>query len=163
MLEFQYYARANATNYNDIPDWWLDNDTVDNDTVGNDDFVDPLRNAINIGKQIYKYLKVEAKQIYTKAFNIEFKNKNQVSGEPDRYHFLCVNRERFNPINFGINYHKDRYDGFACFWYKDSKWTFSLYNDNGNVDCSLIAKEFGGGGHKGAAGFVIDDINKILK
>lgn len=28
---------------------------------------------------------------------------------------------------------------------------------------SIIAKQFGGGGHKGASGFRIDDINKIIK
>ena len=70
--------------------------------------------------------------------------------------FLCVNQERFNPINFGIDYHKEGYDGFACFWYKNGKWMWSLYNDNEEVDCSVIAKQYGGGGHKGAAGFVCD-------
>ena len=36
-------------------------------------------------------------------------------------------------------------------------WNFSLYNDDGNVDMSILAKSFGGGGHKGAAGFVMTD------
>ena len=67
--------------------------------------------------------------------------------------FICINRERFNPINFGIDYHKDGYDGAACFHFDGTHWCFSLYNDNGEVDCSQIAKQFGGGGHKGAAGF----------
>ena len=51
----------------------------------------------------------------------------------------------------------------ACFWYQDNKWHFSLYNDNGLVDCSAIAKQYGGGGHQGAAGFIVDDINAFLK
>lgn len=38
------------------------------------------------------------------------------------------------------------------------KWHVSLYNDNGEVDCSKIAKTYGGGGHKGAAGFLTSDI-----
>jgi len=70
--------------------------------------------------------------------------------------FICINKERFNPINFGIDYHKDGYDGCACFHYANGKYNFSLYNDNGLVDCSLIAKQFGGGGHKGAAGFILN-------
>jgi nanoRNase/pAp phosphatase (c-di-AMP/oligoRNAs hydrolase) len=49
------------------------------------------------------------------------------------------------------------------FWYKDNKWHFSLYNDNGEVDCSAITKQYGGGGHKGAAGFIIDNLNKVIK
>ena len=79
------------------------------------------------------------------------------------YNFICINKERFNPINFGIDYHKDGYDGCACFHYDGNRqvWAFSLYNDNGKVDCSQIAKQFGGGGHKGAAGFILKDINMI--
>lgn len=73
----------------------------------------------------------------------------------EEYVFICFNKERFNPINFGIDYHKDGYDGAACFHRtKDGNWAFSLYNDNGLVDCSLIAKQYGGGGHKGASGFI---------
>ncbi len=79
--------------------------------------------------------------------------------------FICINKERFNPINFGIDYHKDGYDGCACFYYDGvaKLWKFSLYNDNDKVDCSQIAKQYGGGGHKGAAGFVVKNLNDILK
>ena len=31
--------------------------------------------------------------------------------------------------------------------------------DNGNVNCSVIAKQLGGGGHIGAAGMVVDDMS----
>jgi len=103
------------------------------------------------GKAIYSYLCTEAKGIYTRKFDINF----------DGYKFACVNQDRFNPINFGINYHKDGYEGFSCFWYVNGQWTYSLYNDNGLVDCSIICKNRGGGGHKGAAGFQTKDI--ILK
>ena len=78
-------------------------------------------------------------------------------------YFVCINKERFNPINFGIDYHYEAYDGAACFHYANGKWNWSLYNNNGLVDCSVIAKQFGGGGHKGAAGFVLEDINEFLK
>ena len=60
-------------------------------------------------------------------------------------HVSCINKERFNPINFGIDYHKDGYVGAACFHYA-----------NGYLDCSKLAKQFGGGGHKEAAGFILD-------
>ena len=70
--------------------------------------------------------------------------------------FICINKERFNPINFGIDYHKDGYDGCACFHFDGTHWCFSLYNDNGKVDCSVIAKQFGGGGHFSASGMVVN-------
>ena len=104
------------------------------------------------GLMIYNYLCVEAQQTYAKRFATIF----------DGHTFACVNQERFNPINFGIDYHRDGYDGFACFWYNKGKWSFSLYNDNGLVDCSEICKSKGGGGHKGASGFVTDNIDWLF-
>lgn len=51
---------------------------------------------------------------------------------------------------------------------KDAEMHISLYNDNGEVDCSNIAKQYGGGGHSGAAGFRImhfgiDQFISVLK
>lgn len=112
----------------------------------------------NEGASIYSYLCSESKHIYKNGFEIYF-SLGDFSGS---YKFICINRERFNPINFGIDYHADGYDGCACFHYANGKWNFSLYNDNGLVDCSLIAKQHGGGGHKGASGFVVKDINSII-
>ena len=36
---------------------------------------------------------------------------------------------------------------------KDKLWNVSLYSTKPDIDCGAIAKSFGGGGHKGAAGF----------
>jgi hypothetical protein len=102
-----------------------------------------LYEMIKAGASIYNYLCVEAKQTYSLKFTKYFNG----------YRFAVVNKERFNPINFGIKYHSNGYDGFACFYYENGKWIWSLYNDNGIVDCSLICKSRGGGGHRGAAGF----------
>jgi oligoribonuclease NrnB/cAMP/cGMP phosphodiesterase (DHH superfamily) len=144
VLEFQYGARQAIGNVNEAyasliisrgrGDWSLDADQCDDIHLQ--------------GKAIYKYLCTEAKGIYKRSFPITIND----------YKFLCVNQDRFNPINFGIDYHNEGYDGFACFWYQNGQFTYSLYNDNGNVDCSAIAKQYGGGGHKGAAGFRSDKI-----
>ena len=139
ILLFQYAARSMASNPYDAAlflDYGLD-----------------IGGILDIGQGIYEYLCVEAKQTYAKAFPVDF----------DGCKFAAVNQERFNPINFGIDYHKDGYDGFACFWYKDGKWSFSLYNDNGEVNCSVICQQRGGGGHKGAAGFVTNDISFLFR
>jgi oligoribonuclease NrnB/cAMP/cGMP phosphodiesterase (DHH superfamily) len=164
VLEFQYGARSVISNYEEAYNYLIDEGM---------DYKNPEVNTLNIilekGKSIYQYLCTEAKQTYAKAFPIEFKTytgKIDTKGSiatSTKYNFICVNQERFNPINFGIDYHKDGYDGCACFWYKDNKWHFSLYNDNGEIDCSAIAKQYGGGGHKGAAGFIIDNLNKVIK
>ncbi len=163
VTEFQYGARQEIKDYEEAY-WYLTTNTM-YDLENNISMTDSI---LEKGQFIYEYLCTEAKQIYNKAFEINFNNditsalhkvfpNNTIKVNHYKYKFLCVNQERFNPINFGIDYHKEGYDGFACFWYKDSKWTFSLYNDNGNVDCSIIAKQYGGGGHKGASGFVCDN------
>ena len=46
---------------------------------------------------------------------------------------------------------------------KDGKWNISLYSDKSHVDCSAICKKFGGGGHKGAAGFQPEELPQNLK
>ncbi len=152
VLEFQYGARQVITNYEEAYNyliqctrskeseyWFLQAQAV----VGN---------IHESGKIIYEYLCTEAKSIYKMGFEIKL----------DNYKFICINRERFNPVNFGIDYHKDGYDGSACFHYNNGKWNFSIYNDNGNVDCSLIAKQYKGGGHFSAAGMVVD-LNTMIK
>lgn len=112
------------------------------------------------GKSIYQYLCTEAQQTYKNGFEVKLYEPKDIGTSykenPTLRKFICINRERFNPINFGIDYHKEGYDGCACFHYANGKWNFSLYNDNGLVDVSVIAKQYGGGGHKGAAGFQLN-------
>ena len=158
VLEFQYGARQCISNYEDAYKYL---ELATNPKKG-----DATGIILENGQSIYKYLCTEAKATYKKAFPIKLEEENwfesntiigkMTDGSWKNRKFLCVNQERFNPINFGIDYHKDGYDGFACFWYKDGKWAFSLYNDNGEVDCSVIAKQYGGGGHKGASGMVLN-------
>lgn len=39
---------------------------------------------------------------------------------------------------------------------KDGRWSVGLYSDNPDIDCGALAARFGGGGHRGAAGFTCD-------
>lgn len=54
---------------------------------------------------------------------------------------------------------------FACIYFRrpDLKWQFSL-RSRSNFDCSVVAKYYGGGGHKQAAGFELSDnqFNELL-
>ncbi len=157
VLEFQYGARMHISNTEEAFKYLQVE--IDN----------PKSMVLKIihsdGKAIYQYLCTEAKQSYKNGFEVNFHKHITPTGavSEDRYKFICINKERFNPINFGINYHKEGYDGAACFHYANGWWNFSLYNDNGEVDVSEVAKRYGGGGHKGAAGFRAKDISEILK
>ena len=155
VLEFQYGARQCISNYEDAYVYLNAKDfgAYSVDTI------------LTKGKSIYQYLCTEAKQVYKNGFEIIFTEIVTPGNAAYKvtYKFICFNRERFNPVNFGIDYHKDGYDGAACFHYANGMWNFSLYNDNGKVDCSVIAKQFGGGGHKGAAGFRLENIEGFFK
>lgn len=146
VLEFQYAARTYFKNPEDCLEaikWDLGYGTIASEKT--------IDNLFIAGKSIYKYLRSEAEQDYKSGISVDF----------DGFKFVAINKKRFNPINFGINYHENGYDGAACYHYENGVWNFSLYNDNGLVDCSYICKNRGGGGHKGAAGFITKDISFI--
>ena len=46
--------------------------------------------------------------------------------------------------------------------YTGTKWSISLRSSKPEFDVSIIAKQRGGGGHKGAAGFEVDNFKKIF-
>jgi oligoribonuclease NrnB/cAMP/cGMP phosphodiesterase (DHH superfamily) len=156
VIEFQYGARSCINNYKEAYDYLQACIETPN--------INEL-NIWNKGIAIYKYLCVEAKQIYENGFSVELDESPEYrTGKILK--FISINRDRFNLINFGINYHNDNYDGCMSFYLnKEKKVSVSLYNGNGKIDCSVIAKRFGGGGHPGASGFIIDlnEFNKILK
>lgn len=143
VLQFQYGARQRISSPEEALAYLNEYLTSEYNAVAQIEVI------LSSGQSIYDYLCTEAKQVYKNRFvqiMSDFKS-------PESYKFAMVNKERFNPINFGIDYHKDGYDGFCSFWFENGKWIYSLYNDNGQVDCSAIAKAHGGGGHKGASGF----------
>jgi len=140
VLDFQYACRANITSLVTFKKEFLQHDS--------DKLIDDYMTS---GKAIFDYLCMDAQEEYKKKFDLTI----------DGYKFCAFNKERFNPINFGLDYHADGYDGAVCFWFNDG-WNFSFYNENGKVDCSIVAKNRGGGGHKGASGCIIKS-NKTLQ
>lgn len=104
------------------------------------------------GKTIDSFLRKEAGPIFDGGFDFT----------ADNFLFRAINRERFNPVLVGIDYHAMGYDGIICFWFKKDRWMFSVYNENGQLDCSEFCKKRGGGGHKGAAGFQVEHINDFF-
>lgn len=144
VLEFQYGARACMSNHEECYDKLID-------SIGGLEKVqgaifDTVEAIQLSGGDIYDYLCIEARKIYNKAFEIE------ISG----YKFLCSNTSDFNPSSFNLPFTQDGYDGYTTFAYSNNKksWVFSLRSETINV--SKIAQQFGGGGHKGVAGFVCD-------
>lgn len=164
VLEFQYGARQAINNYKTAYDFL--NYCLEDYNDGKHDVIKDIHTN---GKAIYEYLCTEAKSDIRHGFPVTIHLKVDRTGQIDGYggtkmtqlidiKFLALNKSRFNPSNFGFNHTELGYNGFACFWY-DGKgvWNWSLYSTT--VDCSVIAKALGGGGHKGAAGFQQDTLN----
>lgn len=73
------------------------------------------------------------------------------------YKCIAINKALTNSLLFN-SVKTDDIDIMIAFCWNGSKssWLVSLYTDKEEIDVSEIAKKFGGGGHKGAAGFSCD-------
>lgn len=77
-------------------------------------------------------------------------------------HFLACNHARFNSHLFTAGI-KPEHDALLGFNWDGKKWRVSLYHAPGKEhhDLSLIAVKYGGGGHKGACGFKLDNLSPL--
>ena len=67
---------------------------------------------------------------------------------------ICLNTTRFNSQAFAAVYDPAKHDMMLAFALtKPGQFKVGLYSDKADVDCGAIAQTFGGGGHRGAAGF----------
>ena len=73
----------------------------------------------------------------------------------DGYKAICCNLGGVGSYPFEAM--ENDYDLMIPFFYDGILWHYSLFTTKDYVDCSAIAKKFGGGGHKGAAGFASKD------
>lgn len=63
----------------------------------------------------------------------------------------CILNLKTNSMAFLDN--QSKYDLLVAWVFDGYKFNYSLYSTNPDVNCAEIAERFGGGGHKGAAGF----------
>lgn len=84
--------------------------------------------------------------------------------EFEGYKAICLNAGGINSEAFKTVYDESKHDIMMPFKYdgKTGNWVISLYSTKPEIDCSAIAKTRGGGGHKGAAGFQVKDINTVF-
>ena len=107
----------------------------------------------NEGVTIYDHIIEENKTHAKNAFDLQFEGMN-----------CCALNIRGNSEVVASVVRED-HDCILYFRYTKGKWAISLYANEKNpnkIDLSLIAKDWGGGGHWGASGFEVNDINFIL-
>jgi len=159
ILETEYGLRTYISNYNDAYELLERNINDKNDMK--------FKIIKSDGYIIHQYLCKEANKTYKNGFPIYLNEPNVYLKDFESFQtvtrkFIAINKEKFIPVDFGIDYHSDGYDGVASFYYANGVWNFSLYNENGLVDCSEIAKKYGGGGHPGASGFITNNIYQFI-
>jgi uncharacterized protein len=104
-----------------------------------------IDNVIEIGKKVIfsdniKYASI----IKNYSFDTQFEGLRAIA----------INNDNFNSQLFDSVWDEFKYDIMISFMIvKGEFWTVSLYSTNPDIDVSIIAKKYGGGGHKGASGF----------
>lgn len=106
----------------------------------------------NIYKEIIKKGKIAVQ--YRDNYCSDIISANGYETKIDNYKSYAVNMYGFGSACFGDLI--DIYDVCISYINDGNKYTVSLYSSS--VDVSQIAKNYGGGGHKGAAGFVCDEL-----
>ena len=103
------------------------------------------------GKTILAYQREQYKTMCKKAF----------AGTFAGLRVICLNGVGSSDA-FASVWDEEKHDAMLAFTYTGKLWTVSLYTTKDSVDCSAIAKANGGGGHKKAAGFQVDNIDKFI-
>jgi nanoRNase/pAp phosphatase (c-di-AMP/oligoRNAs hydrolase) len=117
---------------------------LDNDT---DNSKHPfLESIIEQGKSIKNFIDKD-NEYYLSHFGYE----TELAG----YKCYAVNKKS-NSWIFGNKINE--YPFVVVYVFDGKQYTYSLFSANKDIDCSKIAESLGGGGHKGAAGFVSDKL-----
>jgi len=144
VLAFQYGARLYVESGVHDRFWKFALDP-DGTSDSSEDFVDEV---LQVGKKVLKYqTQVNAKVAHACAFETTI----------DGLRAIAANygvRGTANSKVLDSAWDPDRHDLKILFYLnRDGRWEVSLYTEKDRVDCGAIAKKYGGGGHKGAAGF----------
>jgi oligoribonuclease NrnB/cAMP/cGMP phosphodiesterase (DHH superfamily) len=83
---------------------------------------------------------------------------NSFEAKLEGYRAICVNNPRKNSQLFKSIWDENKYD-IMIVWHDVGgiKDVISLYTTKDDIDVSQIAKKYGGGGHRQAAGFIVGD------
>lgn len=143
VLPFQYGMRAICNSLETFPVYLL---------KPNMDF--EIEKIIQNGKAIIEYQrKIDEKSASACSFEMLFEG----------YRAICLNTTNFTSETFKSVYDEEKHDLMMPFKFNGKQWIFSLYTTKEDINCSIIAKFHGGGGHKGAAGFEAKTLEEIIK
>jgi len=114
-----------------------------------------LKPLIEEGRLLLRYDEAnKAKYARTYAFETTLHLFSHQVIRPRAFKAIAVNLGHTNSKVFDSVYDPAKHELMIPFVRRvDKLWNVSLYSTKPEIDCGEIAKSFGGGGHKGAAGF----------
>lgn len=111
-----------------------------------------INNTINDGAIALSYQKNIDKANMKSAFEVEFEGLKAIA----------CNGAGLGSMAFDSVPGLADYDLMMPFKFNGQNWSFSLYTAKDNVDCSVLAKKYGGGGHAAASGFIMDELPPFI-
>jgi len=161
---FQFGMRAEAGAMSPIDPVWTS--LLDPRPDENPDEVSLLDIEMR-GRAILSYRDQEAKSLcadgaHEETLHIPDRPELVFGGPPPTgrtYSLVCLNSLQRGSWQFNSVWDPEKYDAMCVYGrLKNGKYRVSLYSTKEEVDCGAIAKALGGGGHKGAAGFLCDKL-----
>lgn len=148
IMPFQYGMRLICRGVEDFPMYLLKRSEVFDPLRGPCPVKTECDNIIRDGRTVLKYQKqMNTRAAVMIAFEVEFEGLRAI----------CMNSGGANSQLFDSVYDPEKHDIMIPFVFTGKHWIFSIYTTKPEIDCSEIAKRYGGGGHKQAAGFVVTD------
>lgn len=142
ILPFQFGMRLNCHSPQTFPMNLLDG-------TPNDRIVDGF---IHKGHTILEYQANMNRAACGASFEFEFEGLRAI----------CLNGGGFNSDVFKSVYDPAKHDIMMPFRFNGKEWIFSMYSTKPDIDVSAIAKKWGGGGHKAAAGFQVPKLELVF-
>lgn len=139
ILPFQFGMRTLCNNL----------ETFNSEIFENDDF---CADIIELGKMIIRYQKKQNEYISRGAFEREFLG----------FKAICLNAPGANSYVLKSVYDESKHDLMVFFHFTGKNWKISLRTTKDHIDCSHIAQQNGGGGHRKASGFTTDYLHKFI-
>lgn len=99
---------------------------------------------------------------YLKTQNAETCRRRAFAAKINGVPVVACNNAIAGSDLFDSVWDENKFDAMCRFAHaSNGRWDVSLYSEKAGVDCAKIAESYGGGGHKGAAGFVVDEFEDI--
>jgi hypothetical protein len=129
-------------------------------------FPEQLLEQVNYPNTEYSYHHIMAQGITVLKYQAQVNERQCKSAsfefEIEGLRAICVNGGGFNSDVFKSVYDESKHDIMVPFQFNGKFWVVSFYSVKKEVDCSVVARKFGGGGHAGAAGCQLASIQTIF-